>query len=606
MSSRKRAGNTGNSTPVEKRTYELRGRKINAPQPSYDSPSVSTITQTNPQTPEPVSEDISGFVRPEIKSTAKDSTVEPSVRSKSTRKAAKPVDPDMDDNSDDGSDYNNSGSSETSEHDRQSYVPPARSSVRQPSPLPTDYSVSFLTRPPISAGVTRKQSSYASQYTGYTRDKAKSQYYKEEAWRDDKEETSYHLKPEATRKDELKEISYKEEKRTLRSTRIQSDRSGTRGGFSDADEEEERTYYQPKRDRGEGSFAYPRHQQKPKENTMTQPNQSRLYVHSSDDDAETVTKKNPYEQMKDFRSGLGGGEKINHYSERNIGQKANIVKKPPTKSFIHCVGTCMKYLVLTLLLFLLGGLAAVFYTSPESVLEMINQGKLKFVAGPQVKKDLTVDFENLTRIFTNQSPIMWNRSRRVLERHLEKWDGNTEPAIILLTGAKDAEQTLLCLGTRLADVYSSSLSGDRIVISGSDWASGSNEKVKEFIDDQLSASFQGSARAAVLNRIEMLPAGSLLILYKYCDHETAVYKNVMLLLTVLLDDPTLDQDMPLTELEEKVRAFLIQKLINSKTKPSHDGMDEDKFSGVWSRISHVVLPVYSEKNVMGQCLKKPN
>ncbi|XP_056387917.1 torsin-1A-interacting protein 1-like isoform X2 [Hyla sarda] len=556
MISRRKGGNTGNSTAVEKKRYELRGRTINSGEQSFHSPSVYTIT--NPQTPEP--DNISDIVIPLIKSAAKekDRTL---VKSKSTRRTTRPVTPEMDDNSD-GSDYDNSSTSGVSENDRQPNLPTTASSFTNDTTL-------NLVRPPIS-------SASRMQPPVYTRDK-------------------------------LKEETYTEERLTLRSKKLTDKPSvwtGTHGGFSDAEMNKTSHYEEEKRtlrstSRGEGSTLSHRHRQEPKENTVMPPVQPKSNFSFSDDDEE---KRTPFQQKTgDFQSRHGGGDKMNHYSARNIEQKGKAVRKPPTTSFIHLAGTCMTFLVPALLALLLG-MAAVFYISPESVLEVLNRGK--FLLGPQVKKDLKGDFKNLTSVFTNQSPLMWSRSRRILELHLDKWKNNAEPAIILLAGAQDAEQTLLCLGTQLADIYSSSLNGNYTVISGSDWASGSNEEVKEYIDHNLSTGFQATTRAAVLHHIERLPAGSLLILYKYCDHETAVFKNVMLLLTVLLDDATLKKDMSLPDLEEKVRAFLIQKLIDSKTKLSHDGMDEDKFSGIWSRISHVVLPVFPEKNTMEQCSKK--
>ncbi|CAJ0922188.1 unnamed protein product [Ranitomeya imitator] len=272
-----------------------------------------------------------------------------------------------------------------------------------------------------------------------------------------------------------------------------------------------------------------------------------------------------------------------------------------TRPFICFSGRCMKFSLLALLILLVGS-AAVFYLLPESFQKIASQ--MKLISEPQDKMDLKNQFAMLSSNFSNQSEEMWRRSRIILER--QSWKENTEPAIILLAGARDAEETLRCLGTQLADVYSSSLGGGYTVISGSDYASGTSQEVKEHIDDDLSAGFQSTSRAAVLHRLELLPAGSLLILYKYCDHESAMFKNVALLLTVLLGDATLEKDISFMNLEEKVRSFLTQKLIDLNAKASHDGMDEDKFSGVWSRISHVVLPVFPEKNIMAKCAKKQN
>ncbi|XP_075038390.1 torsin-1A-interacting protein 2-like isoform X2 [Mixophyes fleayi] len=219
----------------------------------------------------------------------------------------------------------------------------------------------------------------------------------------------------------------------------------------------------------------------------------------------------------------------------------------------------------------------------------------------QVLKDFYDGFRTLPMLFTSQSQALWTRSQRILELHLRKLENNEQPAIILLTAARDGEKTLHCVGNKLAKTYASSLNSSCTVISGPDRKSENNEDVKLEIDNKLSAGFQARARAAVLHRLELLPPGSLLILYKYCDHENAHFKNVALVLTVLLEDSTLVPDIPLNDLEEKVRDFFDKTFIVSTTQKSHNEMDVDKLSGVWSRISHVVLPVFPEEKIEELC-----
>lgn len=551
MSSRRRGGNTGNSSPVVTRTYQLRDR-----------------TRSKG--------DLDAYGRQNIKNAGKvkkDGTAEQNVKNQASRRNARQVRPDTDDYSDDGSNYSGSSRSEISEDDDYLTTTSRSSARNQPfSPRqPSTYTDDDFVRPPIRSidGSTVRPPSSARQPTDSTiGDKDEINYYKEETWRDDAKET---VQRQQKPKDQFnKTTGYKEDIRTLRST-----------------------------NRSEDRFYHHRSQQIPPEIAKFPAAQPTTRGHFSDDDEERIVR---HQQKPAMYPRSVEGEKMNHYPGNSAEQKANTVKKPLAKS-IGIAGTCMKYLVLAFLVLLVGSMAAL-YISPMSLLELT--GQVKSVYEPQVKKDLKEDFENLTSIFPSQSPLMWSRSKRILELHLKNWKGNAEPAIILLTGARDAEHALLCLGTRLADVYSSSLSGSSMLISGSDWASRSNEEVKEYIDESLSAGFQATTRAAVLHRLELLPAGSLLILYKYCDHESAVFKDVTLLLTVLLDDATLERNMSLTELEEKVRAFLIENLIDSTARASHDGMDEDKFSGVWSRISHVVLPVFPEENITEKCVMKEN
>ncbi|XP_018424655.1 PREDICTED: torsin-1A-interacting protein 2 [Nanorana parkeri] len=210
-------------------------------------------------------------------------------------------------------------------------------------------------------------------------------------------------------------------------------------------------------------------------------------------------------------------------------------------------------------------------------------------------------FKSLQKDFPKQSRDLWLRSEKMLRNHLNKSEPR-EPATIILTAAQDAKHTLLCLGSGLAQAYAAAHSARWLVIHGPSESEYNDSTAKLHIDEKLSSGFQTEYRAAVLNRLETLPPGSLLILYKYCDHENAAYKNVALVLTVLLEDSSLEPDISLPELEEKVRDFLWQQFISPSTLRSHMEMDSDKLGGVWSRISHLVLPVVPVESIeVGKC-----
>ncbi|XP_069593810.1 torsin-1A-interacting protein 1-like isoform X2 [Ranitomeya imitator] len=609
MSARRRAGTAGTSSPAVQRTIQLRDRTIKVVQQS--SGIASPVTA--PQTPERAK---------------KDRTVEQKAESIAPKRTTKHIESDHDEDSD-GSKHSDSIRRVLPERDAQSHPLSASSSSkssqkRQPSQLTESASYTTVTtrsslqRPPIRNSVDDIEE--RSQYRQTLKDQTfQTSQYREErgSWRstDRGEESVLHQGHQSIPKETTKIQPALSKARVTHSdeaTKIQHPPSEARVSYPD-DEEEKRIGYQQKKettkiqpvlskargvfseDRGKESYVYQRFQSKPKETTKIQHHFTKASTSFSDDEEE---KRIGYQPQKDtFYPRHVEGNKINHYPSKSDGKEVFA----PTRPFICFSGRCMKFSLLALLILLVGS-AAVFYLLPESFQKIASQ--MKLISEPQDKMDLKNQFAMLSSNFSNQSEEMWRRSRIILER--QSWKENTEPAIILLAGARDAEETLRCLGTQLADVYSSSLGGGYTVISGSDYASGTSQEVKEHIDDDLSAGFQSTSRAAVLHRLELLPAGSLLILYKYCDHESAMFKNVALLLTVLLGDATLEKDISFMNLEEKVRSFLTQKLIDLNAKASHDGMDEDKFSGVWSRISHVVLPVFPEKNIMAKCAKKQN
>lgn len=200
--------------------------------------------------------------------------------------------------------------------------------------------------------------------------------------------------------------------------------------------------------------------------------------------------------------------------------------------------------------------------------------------------------------FPRQRPELWKRSKIHLEKHL-KTAQPTEPVSLIFTAGLGAERTLRCLAERLASSYASSsaLNASVLYIDGASKASLDSDEVKLDIDTQLRAAFEGDKPVAVVHRFEELPPGSTLIFYRYCDHQNAAYKQVFLLFTVLLPLNEVGEEQSLKEVEEMVQEYVKERLVGSSNQTTFNEMDNDKYSGLWSRISHLILPVVSEEEV---------
>uniref|UniRef100_A0A3B5LZY8 Torsin-1A-interacting protein 1/2 AAA+ activator domain-containing protein n=1 Tax=Xiphophorus couchianus TaxID=32473 RepID=A0A3B5LZY8_9TELE len=199
--------------------------------------------------------------------------------------------------------------------------------------------------------------------------------------------------------------------------------------------------------------------------------------------------------------------------------------------------------------------------------------------------------------FPNQRAELWSRSEIHLKRHLQT-SQPAEPVSLILTSGVRAERTMRCLAQGVASAFSTARNASILHIDGAGKAGQDSDQVKLDIDRKLQGAFEGDKPVAVIHRLEELPPGSTLIFYRYCDHENAAYKKTFLIFTVLLgDEEEIPAEMRLSIVEEMVDDYLQKKFLSHGHPVSFDRMDVNKYGGLWSRISHLILPVAAEDRI---------
>ncbi|XP_047231096.1 torsin-1A-interacting protein 2-like isoform X2 [Girardinichthys multiradiatus] len=259
---------------------------------------------------------------------------------------------------------------------------------------------------------------------------------------------------------------------------------------------------------------------------------------------------------------------------------------------------------------ILGGSKRVFMAVVVVVLvAILTQHFLQSKSPPQ-KNDLRQvevflkRMEEVKTRFPNQRAELWSRSEIHLKRHLQT-SQPAEPVSLILTSGFKAEKTMRCLARDVASAFSTALNASVLHIDGASKAGQDSDQVKLDIDRNLEGAFQGDKPVAVIHRLEELPPGSTLIFYRYCDHENAAYKKTFLIFTVLLGDEEEIQDkIRLSVVEEMVDDHLQKRFLSHSHPVSFDRMDLNKYGGLWSRISHLILPVAAEERIEHEGCKR--
>ncbi|XP_023660374.1 uncharacterized protein [Paramormyrops kingsleyae] len=270
------------------------------------------------------------------------------------------------------------------------------------------------------------------------------------------------------------------------------------------------------------------------------------------------------------------------YSSRNQGKRITIKNPNIEERTEGWSKTLLSTLVLVLLCFLV-----------VCLLLVGNNTDIAIPHDKNMTKGFEAQFMDLESQFPSQRAELWKKSKILLMRNL-KTIQTKEPFSMILTSGLGAKKTLHCLAVCIATALSSALNVTVVQIDGASKALLDSSQVKLDIDKKLMEAFTDDKGVAVIQQFGELPPGSTLIFYKYCDHENAAFKNAFFIFTILLPVEELDPELTLKEVEETVQDHIEGRFLSSGQPASFDTIDADKLGGLWSRISHLVLPVVPE------------
>ncbi|XP_078489332.1 torsin-1A-interacting protein 1-like [Ciona intestinalis] len=142
--------------------------------------------------------------------------------------------------------------------------------------------------------------------------------------------------------------------------------------------------------------------------------------------------------------------------------------------------------------------------------------------------------QSLQNEFPSQNNRLWKVVRFAMQEHHDKKD-NRRPAVLMLASNADANPTMQCLASKLADIYSHSCSQPKFVVSENEFKHLSPESAKVLLDNKITSQFQAGSCASVVRHFELIPPAATNIFYQFCKNNIAPYKNVAVILTLQVE-----------------------------------------------------------------------
>lgn len=200
------------------------------------------------------------------------------------------------------------------------------------------------------------------------------------------------------------------------------------------------------------------------------------------------------------------------------------------------------------------------------------------------------NYKKLRSNFLNQERLSWKVIMSAVNSVVNKTE-HIQPAVILLIADQDAKLTLLCLANHLASSvalsYHNSVDYPRI-------QNIQPTATKEIIYGTFNKKFGNEKHhVIVLENIDTFPADTAMALHLFCDNENAPYKNIIIILTAIVEDFSPGRTLRLRDMDTLAR--------NHLDKVWKYELDEEKRAALLSRIATNVALIHTENNVSNIC-----
>lgn len=186
------------------------------------------------------------------------------------------------------------------------------------------------------------------------------------------------------------------------------------------------------------------------------------------------------------------------------------------------------------------------------------------------------EFELIKNNFSKVIPESGFRRLNSQVRRILKDQDYSYPSLVLILGSEQQKHITKCLAKRYVEAISNSYRQKFIIIDGS--SDGKNEIINKF-----NQSFEANNYHVILvENLEAIPTNDVMIFHRFTDHENAIYRRAIIVLTAYTPEKIVLQGNKRTEMDE-----LASKMFNEKWKD----LVEDQRAALLSRLTPSVVTV---------------